>query len=313
MNDEMATASVCIVTYNSASDIGDCLQAVWKQSFPVAAVVVVDNASADGTPDVVRALGGQVELVCNSVNNGFAGGQNQAIGLTDSDYVLVLNPDVELHEDYLSEIIDYMEKHPGIGSATGKLVLAGAPDRMDSAGLGMRTNRQAYDLGAGEPVEAWGTTMEVFGVSGAAAVYRRKMIADVSYQGQFFDEEFFAYKEDVDAAWRARHLGWTAVYLPSAKALHQRGWKKEGRRTIPLFIRRHSYQNRFFTLIKNEFPGWHWFYLLPYLILLELVKLGYIAVFEPGLLKCWPFIIRRFPQMLHKRKWVIARKKEKKM
>lgn len=300
--------SVCIVTYNSASDIEDCLHAVLRQSFPLASVVVVDNASTDDTGEVLARFGERIHIILNERNNGFAGGQNQAIAASGpSDYVLVLNPDVSLEPDYVAEIVAAMERDPRIGSATGMLVRADQPDTMDSAGLMLRPDRNAADLAAGEPAADWTSPREIFGVSGAAAMYRRSMIEDVSDDGQFFDEDFFAYKEDVDVAWRARHLGWKAVYVPSALALHRRGWKPGGRRAIPLFVRRHSYQNRFFTLIKNEPAGPHLFLLIPRLLLVEAAKLGYIALFEPGLLVCWGRIMKMLPAMLRKRRRLFRR------
>ncbi|HUC93017.1 MAG TPA: glycosyltransferase family 2 protein [Paenibacillus sp.] len=302
------TVSVCIVTFNSASDIEDCLHAIMKQSFPVASIVVVDNASQDGTADRVSRFGPPVTLLSNAVNNGFAGGQNQAIARTDSDYVLVLNPDVSLEPDYIACIVEAMDNDPEAGCATGKLVLAERPDVMDSAGLALHADRNAYDLAAGQPASLWDEPREVFGVSGAAAMYRRAMIEDISYAGQFFDEDFFAYKEDVDVAWRARHLGWTACYVPVARAVHRRGWKKGGRQAVPLAVRRHSYQNRFFTLIKNEPAGLHWFWLLPLIAVKETAKLAYIVVREPGLLGSWPVIWRNLRPMLRKRRWLFRRK-----
>ncbi|WP_053372207.1 glycosyltransferase family 2 protein [Paenibacillus sp. FJAT-27812] len=307
----MPTVSVCIVTYNSANDIESCLQAVLKQSFPVERIVVIDNASTDGTPERVRRFADNVHFIANEVNNGFAGGQNQAIRQTRSDYVLVLNPDVTLDPDYLSEIITYMEQNPAVGSATGKLVFASNIEVMDSAGLGMKRTRNAFDLGAGEPAANWRKAQAVFGVSGAAAVYRAAMIRDIEYEGQFFDEHFFAYKEDVDAAWRAKKLGWSSYYVPAAYALHHRGWKKGGRSSVPLFVRQHSYQNRFFTLVKNEPIGWHSLAIGPLILAAEAVKLGYIALREPGLLRCWPTIFRLLPSMLDKRKWINDKAKRK--
>ena len=305
------TVSVCIVTYNSAKDIEDCLYALRKQSFPLASIVVVDNASTDGTRDVLARFD-DIRLILNERNNGFAGGQNQAIAASaPSDYVLVLNPDVSLDPEYIAEIVAVMERDPRIGSATGMLVRADSPETMDSAGLVLRPDRNAADLAAGEPVAAWTSPREIFGVSGAAAMYRRAMIEDVSDGGQFFDEDFFAYKEDVDVAWRACHLGWTAVYVPSARAVHRRGWKPGGRRSVPLFVRRHSYQNRFFTLIKNEPAGPHLFLLLPRLAVIEAAKLGYILLFEPGLLACWPRIMKLLPAMLGKRRRLFRRKMSK--
>ena len=306
------TVSVCIVTFNSAGDIGECLDAVRRQSHPVTSIVVVDNASTDGTRDVLRRCGDGIRLILNERNNGFAGGQNQAIAASaPTDYVLVLNPDVVLDPDYIAEIVAVMERDPRIGSAAGKLVRADRPDIMDSAGLVLRPDRNAADLGAGDPASEWTSPCEVFGVSGAAAMYRRAMIEDVADGGQFFDEDFFAYKEDVDVAWRARHLGWTAAYVPSARAVHRRGWKPGGRRSVPLFARRHSYQNRFFVLIKNEPAGPHLFLLLPRLLLVEAAKLGYILLFEPGLLACWPRIFKLLPAMLGKRRRLFRRAESK--
>jgi GT2 family glycosyltransferase len=305
------TASVCIVTFNSSADIAACLNAVLQQTLPFESIVVVDNASSDLTLEALRPFEDSIALLANSVNNGFAGGQNQAIKHTSSDYVLVLNPDVVVSPDYLERIIDFMEQNPTAGSATGQLILADRPELLDSAGLIMGWHRQARDLGAGEPAANWGAQLEVFGVSGAAAVYARRMIDDIEWNGQFFDEEFFAYKEDVDAAWRARRLGWKSYYIPDAKAIHKRGWKEGGRRSIPLFVRKHSYQNRFYTLIKNEPFGLHWLYLMPAIAAVELVKLGYILLREPELLQSWPVIIRTFPGQLTKRRWLKARINEK--
>lgn len=307
----MPTVSVCIVTYNSAEDIENCLQAVFQQSLPVESIVVIDNASTDGTPERVRRFADQIQYIANEVNNGFAGGQNQAIRQTRSDYVLVLNPDVTLGKDYLSEIIRYMEQHPAVGSATGKLVFASNTEVMDSAGLGMKRTRNAYDLGAGEPAANWSTPQSVFGVSGAAAVYRTVMIRDLEFEGQFFDEHFFAYKEDVDVAWRAQKLGWSSYYVPAAHAVHHRGWKKGGRSSVPLFVRQHSYQNRFFTLLKNEPIGWHSIRIVPLILITEALKLGYIILREPGLLFCWPTILRSLPSMLKKRQWIKNKAKSK--
>lgn len=307
----MPTVSVCIVTYNSAEDIENCLQAVFQQSLPVESIVVIDNASTDGTPERVRRFADQIQFIVNEVNNGFAGGQNQAIRQTRSDYVLVLNPDVTLGKDYLSEIIRYMEQHPAVGSATGKLVFASNTDVMDSAGLGMKRTRNAYDLGAGESAANWNTSQSVFGVSGAAAVYRTAMIRDLEFEGQFFDEHFFAYKEDVDVAWRAQKLGWSSYYVPAAHAVHHRGWKKGGRSSVPLFVRQHSYQNRFFTLLKNEPIGWHSIRIVPLILITEALKLGYIILREPGLLFCWPTILRSLPSMLKKRQWIKKKAKSK--
>ncbi|OBR64340.1 hypothetical protein A7K91_12555 [Paenibacillus oryzae] len=301
----MSTICVCIVTFNSSADIADCLAAVGRQSIPIQSIIIVDNASTDQTIEVVKACKATslipIILIENQINNGFAGGQNQAIGETNSDYVLVLNPDVRLQVDYIERLIHTLEINECAGSATGQLVFSHHPGMIDSTGLIMNFLRIAHDRGAGEPVDNWGETGEVFGVSGAASLYSRKLISDISIDGEFFDEQFFAYKEDVDVAWRAHRLGWKAYYNPEAKAMHARGWKKGSRGEIPLFVRQHSYMNRFFTLIKNESFGIHLVLRVPAIFFYEILKIGYILLREPELLKCMPVFWGRIPNMMFKR------------
>lgn len=308
------TASVCIVTFNSETDIAACLEAVLSLSYPIERIIVIDNASSDNSCGVVRRYKDMVLLVENKSNVGFAQGQNQAIALTSSDYVLTLNPDVVLDTDYLGTLISVMEKDRRIGSATGQLVLGSDPSIIDSTGIEMGKTRRVWDRGGGDPVSEWAESGEQFGVSAAAAVYARRMIEDIKLDGQFFDETYFAYKEDVDVAWRAKLLGWKAYYAAEAKASHGRGWKYEGRKsrkTIPLFIRRHSYQNRIFTIIKNEPAGWPLVLALPRLLVFELLQIGYMLVFEPALLKCWINIAGAMPRLLVQRKSIRKRYSDK--
>ncbi|GFN32783.1 glycosyltransferase family 2 protein [Paenibacillus xylaniclasticus] len=304
------TLSVCIVTYNSVSDIGECLDCVLAQAYPIKQIVVVDNASVDGTLDVLRPYEEHIDLVVSKVNTGFAGGQNIAIARTDSDYVLVLNPDVRLHPNYVGVLLAAMSNRPKIGSACGLLVRADDIGVVDSTGLAISRTRQVTDRGAGEAASNWQTAGEVFGVSGAAAIYSRAMIEDISVEGQFFDAAYFAYKEDVDVAWRARLLGWKAIYLPDAQAVHARGWKQGGRRSISSFVRQHSYQNQWFTLIKNERLNISSIIDWPLIMVKELLKLGYIILREPDLLVCWPRIVRSLPSMLRKRQNIQRRVRE---
>ncbi|RCX19002.1 GT2 family glycosyltransferase [Fontibacillus phaseoli] len=298
------TVTVQIVTYNSAGDIEQCLDAVLRQSYPADNIVVVDNASSDDTTERVRSFSGKypasITLVENQRNIGFAPAHNQAIRLTSSDYVLVLNPDVTLEADHIDLLVKIMELRPEIGSTTGRLVLQGNPEIIDSTGLVMNRIWRAFDRGAGEPATQWMNSSEVFGVSGAAAMYSRKMIEEISIQGEFFDEDFFAYKEDVDVAWRAGLLGWKAYYCAEAVGLHKRGWKKGSRGSQPLFIRRHSFINRYKMIYKN-LSGKRWLRHLPQLFAYEIAVHGYILLREPKVLAAWIDFWRELPRLRAKR------------
>jgi GT2 family glycosyltransferase len=306
----MKKISVHIVTYNSAEFIGDCIQSVLGQSYPVSQIIVVDNNSRDNSLDILSAFNKQIELYRNPINKGFAGGHNQAISHSNADYYLVLNPDVILGPDYVKHIVSFLEMREDVGSCTGRLLSRPSPDIIDSTGLIIRKNRRAFDRGMGDLSVDWEKSSEVFGVSGAAAVYTRKMVEDLSFQGQFFDESFFAYKEDVDVAWRARLLGWKSFYIAEAVAYHERGWKKGKRTEKSLMIRRHSYINRYRMIVKNDswkFVGKHLPFILPY----ELASLAILLLREPLVLSAWVQFIKDWEQLKHWRKAIQKKRKDK--
>jgi len=304
----MSSASVHIVTYNSAEYIADCIQSVLKQRAVIDKIIVIDNASTDDTVERVRQWGDRVVLVTNETNTGFAAAHNQAMAMSESDYYLVLNPDVMLDPDYLLHIMNFMDQHPEVGSCTGKLVLRSQPGLIDSAGLTINKSRRAFDRGAYRPQEEWDKAGDVFGVSGAAAVYSRKMVEDVSINGRFFDEDFFAYKEDVDVAWRSRLLGWSAAYVPQAFAYHERGWKQGERAQRPLRIRRHSYINRYRMMMKNDsffYMMKHFWYLAPY----EVFSLLYFLVREPKVLAAWAGFWKDFAKLREARRIIQSKRR----
>ncbi|ULO08048.1 glycosyltransferase family 2 protein [Paenibacillus sp. 19GGS1-52] len=323
------TVSIHIVAYNSADDIIECLTAVLAQDYPIEQIVVVDNASGDGCAENVRAFFSKSEvtssgvsevasapsvevkrpsllLLPNLTNTGFAPAHNQAIAASKSDYCLVLNPDLTLAPDYVSRLVARMEANPLIGSATGKLLLKADPQLVDSTGLRMNKARRAFDRGAGELAVNWQQSGPVFGVSGAAAMYSRRMIDDISVDGEFFDSDFFAYKEDVDVAWRAQLLGWQGYYEAEAIGYHERGWKTSGRDSKPLFIRRISYINRYKMIYKNE-RARTWLKTLIVSLPYELAAHGYMLIKEPQLIKAWTSFFTQLPQLRKKRRAIQAR------
>lgn len=310
------TVSVQIVTFNSSEDIEDCLNSVLHQTTHIERILVIDNASSDNTVSKVRsfseAFGEQITVIENTHNMGFAPAHNQGIELSNTDYVLVLNPDVVLGETYVEHLIGYMAQYPEVGSATGRLMLKSPSDIIDTTGLVMNNIWRAFDRGVGEPVNQWLDSAEVFGVSGAAAMYARKMIDDISVQGEFFDADFFAYKEDVDVAWRAGLLGWKAYYCADAVGVHKRGWKKGGRGSKSLFIRRHSFINRYKMMYKN-LSGYRWLRRLPQLLAYEMAVHGYMLLREPKVLGAWVDFWRQLPNLREKRReirWKLRNKSQ---
>lgn len=253
-----ATVAVTIVTYNSERFIRQCIESVFQQDYPINQLVLVDNASSDTSASILNGYRDRATVVLNTTNTGFAGGQNQAIHLTQSDWILVLNPDVRLSPTFISELIAAAEIEFRIGTVCGKLLQMSpegqisSPPRIDSTGIFFTPNLRHLDRGSQEVDHGQYDTPEyVFGATGAAALYRRRMIDDVSEAGEFFDRDFFAYREDADVAWRAQILGWTCIYSPRAVAWHVRSVLPSNRRSLPAVLNMHSVKNRFLLRIKN--------------------------------------------------------------
>ncbi|MHB8173363.1 MAG: glycosyltransferase family 2 protein [Nitrospirota bacterium] len=305
--------SAVVVAWNSAGEIGGVLGSLSSDAaFPE--IIVVDNASSDGTKEIVRGYPG-ARLLENAENLGFAAAANQGIAEAAGEFVFLVNPDVSFEDkSFLTRLATALESDPAIGAAAPKLL---RPDgrTIDSAGLVMQKNRKAIDRGRDLPDCAdFSRTCRVFGACGAAALYRRSMLEDIKIP-EYLDSSFFAYKEDVDLAWRANLMGWKAVYVPEAQAFHSRGWKSGGgrstgshRRAIPREVRRHSHKNRYLCILKNDDPL-NFIKDLPHIIFYELKIHLFSLLFEPFIFMAFWDIIRLLPETLKKRREIMSRRK----
>ena len=309
--------SVCIslVTFNSGRYIRRCLNSALGQRGVRATVVVVDNASTDGTAQILKEFGDRIQVVWNRENVGFAAAQNQGIRSTRSEWVLTLNPDLLMERDFVLRLLEAGELDPGAGAVCGKLLSIGAgfeplaERRIDSTGLFFTPTMRHFDRGWHHLDDgSYDRTEYVFGACAAAALYRRQAIEDVSIGGDFFDPDFFAYREDADVAWRAQLLGWRCIYTPAAVGWHVRSVVPGERRSITPWINMHSVKNRFLMRIKNATPGLYRQCWLP-MTLRDLIVVGGCLVMEPRSLpafwrvaKCWPAMWARRTEIMRRRR-----------
>jgi len=306
---------VAIVTYNSGRYIGRCLEAVLRQKDVPIDVRVVDNASTDGTREILEDFEGRIHTVLSDVNLGFAEAQNRAIRSSTSEWVLTLNPDVLLLPGFIRKLLDAGQSDPGAGAVCGKLLSIGpgfeplGQRRLDSTGMYFTPAMRHFDRGWHEPDDHCFDRAEyVFGASAAAALYRREMIADVSVDGEFFDPDFFVYREDADVAWRALLLGWRSIYTPDASAYHVRTVTPANRRSAPAAINMHSVKNRFLMRIKNATPGLYRRFWLP-MTARDLVVLFGSIFWEPASLAAFWHIARCLPRTLRRRRQIMCRRR----
>ena len=262
--------SITIVTFNSLRFIGKCLESIRAQSYGNLEIILIDNASSDATTEFLRTLNGPYKVALNRENAGFAAAQNQAIAMSSGRFVLVLNPDVILTPDFIATLVSAAEDQPDTGTFCGKLLVL-PPDLeipsaplIDSTGIFFTRQLRHLDRGSRRPDDGSYNKMEfVFGATGAAALYRREMIDRISIDGEFYDSDFFSYREDADVSWRAQLLGWKCLYIPEAVAYHVRSVLPENRRGQPAHINMHSVKNRWLLRIKNMTGGLYRRYWLP--------------------------------------------------
>jgi GT2 family glycosyltransferase len=207
--------SIIVVTYNGWHRTQPCLCSIERDLPPGAAVTVVDNASTDGTPALIREQFPSIELIQNARNLGFAGGANLGVTKSDGDIVLLLNSDVVIEPGFINAMLAPFLRSRSIGAVAGTLVYQRRPDIVASAGIEVFRNGLALDYGVGLPRTDL-SDRPVFGGSGGAVAYRRAALNDVG----LFPEAFFMYLEDVDLAWRLRLRGWETVLASEAVAAH---------------------------------------------------------------------------------------------
>lgn len=334
----MPRVSVNIVTWNSMRYLPELLASLREQTFRDFSVLVIDNASTDGVIVFLRENYPEVHILRNAKNLGFSGAHNQGIkfalhswrGETLTErYVLVTNPDIIMPPDFLAELVAAADPAgEQVGGLGGKLLRAERRGEetlvetvrtviIDSTGLAVSRSRRVFDRGSGEIDSGqYDSEREVFGISGALALYRASALVATALGEEYFDEQFFAYKEDADLAWRMRLLGFSARYVPEAVAYHFRRTRDAHRASLVELLRRrrnksalvnfYSYRNHLSMLVKNE----HWRNLIlhaPWILLYELGKLGSLLLFEPKTLGALFSFFKTLPLMLAKR-WIIMTK-----
>lgn len=307
--------SVTIVTWNSGQFIKRCLESVLAQRLDKLEIVVVDNNSTDGTIDILEQFEDRCHIAYNSDNLGFAVAQNQAIAMARGSWVLTLNPDVLLLPGFIESLVEAGNLSPRIGTVCGKLLTMTStfdlPDRplVDSTGIYFTPMLRHLDRGSQEVDNGHYLRNEfVFGATAAAALYRRKMIDDISVNEEFFDSDFFVYREDADVAWRAQLLGWQCLYTPHARGYHVRKVVPGNRRALPAGINMHSVKNRFLMRLKNITPD---LYRRNWMSITwrDAVVLGCCVVREHSSLQAFGYVLKNWRRVLEKRRDIMSRRR----
>lgn len=239
--------SVIIVSYNTKEYLEKCIKSLLKRDNSDKEILVIDNASSDGTPAFVRENFPDAKLILNKENLGFAKAVNQGIKESSGKYILLLNPDTEILSDSIKNLINFTEKHPEVAAVGPKLL---------NSDLSLQTSAYFFpnliwllfhlsrvkhifypnmlmrSLLSKISIHFWeyNQIREIDWITGAAILIRREAIREVG----FFDENFFMYFEEIDWCKRAKEKGWKIYFTPDASIIHhlEKSSEKEGERTF---------------------------------------------------------------------------------
>jgi len=309
--------STIILNWNGKEYLCPCLQSVKGQTYPNTEIILVDNASTDGSVEYVKNLFPDLRLLVNHKNRGYGAGNNRGIEEAKGRYIFVLNSDTEVENGCVEALWNCIETDQKIGVTTPKILLYDRRDTIDAAGLTVYPDGLSIGRGRLEPQEKYSRREEVFFGSGCASLFRREMLEEIG----LFDAHFFAYAEDTDLGWRARLRGWKAYYVPEAVVYHHHSKTFGTYSPLKAFL---VERNRIWVAWKNfPFPMlclwpfytlWRYFYQGLGTVVgrgasgrfgREFSRLSLISI----LIKAYLSAMRGLPDILGKRKKIQNRKK----
>jgi hypothetical protein len=305
----MPRVSIIIANYNGKGLVIDCLKTLVEQSFKDFEILIIDNASTDGSLNEIEKfvkavpLNYSLKLIPLDKNAGFAGSSLAGLKHANGEHIVLLNNDTEPDGRWLGELVEAMDSDPTVGICASKMIIHGT-DIIDSAGDMFSTALKGFGVGEKQKSFLYNERRYVFGACGGAALYRREMIEEIG----FLDEDFFLIHEDIDLNFRAQLNGWKSLYVPTAIVYHR----------VRSSIGQMSDMAVYYTLRNSEFvrmknvPLAIFIRCLPEYIILTIVEFAYFAIKHKKLrlyFKAKSDALRMLPRMLKKRAVIMKNRK----
>lgn len=267
--------TVVIPNYNGIKYIRDCMDSLRKQEGIPFDLLIVDNGSKDGSLEVLQEEYTEARVIALEENTGFCHAVNLGIQNSNTPYVILLNNDTEVKAGFVESLVKAIEESERIFSVSSMMLSMKDESIIDDAGDGYSMLGWAYARGKGKTVSRYEKRAEIFAACGGAAIYRKAIFEEIGY----FDENHFAYLEDIDIGYRARIYGYRNVYEPAAKVIHA-GSATSGSRYNEFKTKLSSANNAY--MIAKNMPFLQWLLNLPFLLLGFLVKASFFTLKKMG-------------------------------
>ena len=265
----MYQVTIVIPNYNGEEYLYRCLSSIPQKDD--IEIIVVDNGSTDGSVQLIQEHFDRIHLILNERNEGFSIAVNEGIRASNAPFVILLNNDTQLEENFVETLLEAMDRYPKAFSCSSCMVTMKDPTIIDDTGDFYCALGWAFTLGKGRKKNKYAKESSIFSSCAGAAIYRTEVFSKTGY----FDENHFAYLEDVDLGFRSKIYGWKNVYIPEAVCRHV-GSGYSGSKHNPFKIRL-SAQNSIYLIYKNM-PFLMLLLNLPFLIVGFLVKFIFFLI-----------------------------------
>lgn len=212
----MPRVSIIVVNLNGLELLPECINSVQHQSYSDFELILVDNGSSDGSADFVENAYPFVTVIRLQINRGFTGGNIEGLKHAHGEFIVLLNNDAIMNENWLQSMVAAMDQNINIGTCSSKIIIHGT-NIIDSAGNRFTTAGSGVKIGETMDADAYGESMETWGACAAAVMYRRKMLDEVG----FLDDDLFLNYEDTDLDFRTLLAGWKSMFVPEAVVYHK--------------------------------------------------------------------------------------------
>lgn len=278
-------STIVIPNYNGIEYLENCLLSILEDTADhPARILVIDNASSDGSAEMAEAMDG-VEVIRMGENTGFCKAVNTGVEASDTPYIILLNNDLTVAHGFVRAMEESLRSDPKAFSAGAQMRMMREPDKIDSAGDYYCALGWAYDYGKGRKAsDRYLRPREIFAACGGAAIYRKSVFDEIG----LFDERHFAYLEDVDIGYRARIYGYRNLYAPKAVVYHA-GSGASGSKYNAFKVNLSS-ANNIYLIVKNM-PPLQVLINLPFLVAGFVIKLfffwrkGFGKIYLNGLMR----------------------------
>jgi GT2 family glycosyltransferase len=293
--------SIVVLSYNSINDLKDCIPSLLSQKYSNFEIIVVDNASIDGSEEFLKSNYPEIKVIQTGKNLGYAAGNNMGFEFAEGEYIVIINPDTVADNQWLAELIAPLDIDSSITATTSRILMYCQKDRINSCSTTNHYTGLTFCRGLNKPVTLFNDYETVGAVSGCSFAIRSDTLKKITG----FDPDFFLYLEDTDLSWRILFIGGKIMYVPKSIIFHKY------KLSIPPWKEFYLERNRYLMLLKN-LDLITLLLLLPSLIVTEIITLSYSVLNGPNYIKskllAYLWIFKNINKIMIKRRETFSRK-----